>query len=181
MPIHPSYHGKLLIAEPFLGDPHFERSVIVICDHDEEGALGIIVNQSIEGKLRVRIRGNMTVMVGGPVMPTTLLALHTNHDLGDGSFEVAEGLWFMGDAELINQSVTEGSLHENNGRLFLGYAGWGAGQLEAEMDEKAWIARELPRPLERIFTTPALWQAALKEMGGTYKQLANYPKDPRLN
>jgi putative transcriptional regulator len=181
--------NSLLIAEPFLGDANFERSVVLICEHtDDDGSFGLILNQTTT--LHVSdviddVYADIPLFVGGPVQPDTLHYLHRRPDLIDNSIRLGEGLYWSGDFGQVKQALNIGTLTEADARFFIGYSGWEAGQLHRELDEKAWIMTRTNSGSDAnfLFDTPPdqLWRGILKRMGGQYKVLSNYPVDPRLN
>lgn len=176
--------GVLLIAQPFLGDPHFERSVVLLCEHNERGSFGLILNQSSEGSLNEvwdNANEEFKLYVGGPVEQNTL---HFIHRLGKEVPEtqlILPSLGWGGDYEFLQSQLTQGLLSPQNIRFFVGYTGWGKGQLKRECEENTWIVAQFEANF--LFDTPAedLWRATLKQMGGEHSLLANYPIDPRLN
>jgi len=177
--------NSLLIAEPFLGDDNFKRSVVVVCEHTaDDGTFGLILNQGTT--LHVSdviddIYADIPLYVGGPVQPDTLHYIHRRPDLIDGSIPLGEGLYWSGNFEQVKQALNIGTLTEADARFFIGYSGWESGQLTKELNEKTWIISQTDADF--LFDTPAdqLWRDILKRMGGQYKALSNYPVDPRLN
>jgi putative transcriptional regulator len=179
-----SLKGKIIIAEPFLGDKNFERSVVILCEHSEEGAFGLVLNQ--ETNLRFddvmdNIYADFPLFLGGPVEQNTLHFIHRLGNKITGSIEIGEGIYWSGDFEEIKTLINIGKISVNDIRLFIGYSGWAGGQLESEMKQNSWIVSETDASI--IFDTPSkeFWRAVLKRMGGEYKVLSNYPTDPRLN
>ena len=177
--------NSLLIAEPFMGDANFERTVVMICEHSEDdGTFGLVLNQGTT--LHVSdviddIYADIPLFVGGPVQPDTLHYIHRRPDLIDGSIALGEGIYWSGNFEQVKQALNLGTLTEADARFFIGYSGWESGQLTKELDEKTWIISQTDADF--LFSTPAdnLWRDILKRMGGQYKVLSNYPVDPRLN
>jgi len=176
--------GKLLIAEPFLGDPNFERSVVLLCEHNEQGSFGLVLNQRTNLHLDdvvENIYGELPLYLGGPVEQNTLHFIHRLGSQIDKSVHIGNGIYWSGDFENIKTLINIGKIAESDIRLFVGYSGWSAGQLEEEMKRNSWIITETDAHF--IFDTPTdqFWRAVLKQMGGEYKVLSNYPTDPRLN
>lgn len=177
-------NGNLLIAEPFMGDTNFERSVVLICEHNQAGTFGLVLNQQTDLHLSdviEEVHADLPLFVGGPVQQNTLHFIHRRPDLIDGSIRVEEGLYWSGDFEQIKQAVNLGTLTERDARFFIGYSGWSEGQLDAELQQKAWIISRTNADF--LFDTPTneFWRGVLKRMGGEYKSIAHYPVDPRLN
>lgn len=176
--------GKFLIAEPFLGDTNFERSVVLLCEHNENGSFGLVMNQKSNlnlGDVMENIYGDMPLYVGGPVEQNTLHYIHRLGSQINNSIAIGNGIYWSGDFEEIRTLINIGKITEKDIRFFLGYSGWGNGQLMNEMKQNSWIVSDADAAF--IFDTPneQFWRAVLKRMGGEYKVLSNYPTDPRLN
>jgi putative transcriptional regulator len=177
-------NGDLLIAEPYMGDTNFERSVVLVCEHNSAGTFGLVLNQLTDLNLSdviEEVHVDLPLFVGGPVQQNTLHFIHRRPDLIDGSIKVVDGLYWSGDFEQIKRAVNLGTLGERDVRFFIGYSGWGEGQLDAELSQKAWIVSRTTADF--LFDTPTkeFWRGVLKQMGGEYKSIAHYPVDPRLN
>ncbi|MFT5141643.1 MAG: putative transcriptional regulator [Rhodothermales bacterium] len=176
--------GVVLAAVPILRDPNFYRSVVLICDHNDSGSFGLVLNRdtSIEPESIMEELGpaDKTVRIGGPVQPNTL---HYVHEFGDRiaeSIRMADGLWWGGDFDELKRELAEPTL-EAGVRLFMGYSGWGTGQLQDELDEGSWVVA--PVRSEWVFRTDpdAVWRQVMLSLGGEWALVANYPDDPRLN
>lgn len=182
--------GALLISQPFLGDPNFERSVVLLCRHEpDEGSFGLVLNRASNLTLgdvlelplgEASPAAPLPLHLGGPVQPNTLHYLHQRADLPDAT-NLGQGAYWGGDFEVLLGLLQAGEVGAADVRLYAGYSGWGAGQLEAEIGQKVWIVH--PPAAGKVFTltTDAFWQAILREKGGRFKALSNYPIDPRLN
>lgn len=177
--------GVLLIADPFLQDPNFKRSVIFLCDHQDEGSFGFVINRSYEHTMDELIDGfeghPLPVFFGGPVQPDTIHFLHQYPALIPGGVEILEGVYWGGNFEMVKKLAGENRLEADKIRFFIGYSGWGKGQLHQEMEEKTWLTVTATRNL--IFGTSPddVWGNSLRHLGGEYTLLVNYPNDPRLN
>lgn len=178
--------GDLLISEPYLPDPNFERTVVLICEHDKNGTVGFVLNKAATVQLGDVIdelrNANADLYVGGPVQQDTLHFLHRNQDLQDRANLISENIYWGGDFEKLSTLADTGQLTKKDLRFFIGYSGWSEGQLLDELKEKSWIVYKNPSS-SLIFDTPAsdLWKHVLSEMGGKFKLISNYPVDPRLN
>lgn len=175
--------GWLLISEPFLPDPNFERSVVLMCEHQEKGSFGVIVNKPTQIELQevTEIRqAPHRLYVGGPVEPKTLHYIHTKPEI-EGSILLKNGIYFGGNYEQISVMVETGILDESNSRFFIGYSGWGENQLDEELEKNSWIISDAD--ISPIFELEheQVWQSILRNMGGKYRILSNFPIDPRLN
>jgi putative transcriptional regulator len=177
--------GMLLIAEPFLKDPNFMRTVVLLCEHQDEGSFGFVLNRSQEYTLEELVPDlegmDQPVYYGGPVQNDTLHFLHQYPDLIKGGFEVANGIFWGGDFEQALKGLKAHLFDPNKIRFFVGYSGWTGGQLEVECKEKSWLitpAREnlvFPRQPDQV------WKDSLRRMGRDYEMMINFPVDPSLN
>ena len=176
--------GKLLIAEPFLTDPGFSRTVILLCEHGEEGSIGFVLNKpsanSISDLLPELDNPALTIFEGGPVQHDTLHMIHRIPDVM-GGLEIAPGLYWGGSYSDLSRVVEDGTASAGDMRLFIGYSGWDEGQLERELKEGSWLVAECRKAL--IFETDAdkVWQDAVRSLGSGYAYLANMPLHPQLN
>ena len=178
-----SLRGKLLIASPALEDPNFDRSVVLITEHGEEGAMGIVLNRPSESEVTAvipeleAIAGPEPIFVGGPVQPEALVVL------GEFSNPDKAAWVVVADVGLVSAQTELEDLPESvrRGRVYAGFSGWGPGQLEDEIEEEAWIV-EAPMPAELFPEDPdTLWSDVLDRMGGEYAIVARMPEDPSLN
>ena len=177
--------GMLLIAEPFLQDPNFKRTVVLLCEHQETGSFGFVLNRDYEQTLEDLIPElagmNQPVYYGGPVQKDTLHFLHQYPALIPGGFEVADGIYWGGDFDMAIQFLREQKIDSNNIRFFVGYSGWTGGQLEEELKEKSWLLTPAIRKLVFHRKAEEVWKDSLKNMGGDYEMMINFPVDPSLN
>lgn len=178
-----SLRGQLLIASPQLGDPNFERSVILITEHDESGAMGIVLNRPSESEVTAvipdltPIAGEEPIFVGGPVQPEALVVLGEFADPDKAAWIV------VADVGLVSAQTELEELPAavRRGRVYAGFSGWGPGQLEQEIEAEAWII-ESPLPRELFPDDPeALWHDVLDRKGGEYALVARMPDDPSMN
>ena len=175
--------SRLLIALPALSDPHFARSVALICQHDDDGAMGVVVNRASEytlgdvlqqmgidsddEKLRSQI-----VLAGGPVHPERGFVLHDGDRTWDSTLPVAANLHLTTSRDILEAMARgEGPSHAV---VALGCAGWGAGQLEQELTEDSWLT--VPADADLLFILPldARWQAAAGRIGVDLVNMADY-------
>lgn len=178
--------GDLLISEPFMGDPNFERTVVLLCEHNEEGSFGFIINRPTTLSLAEATDNQLTghdtpLFLGGPVEQDTLHFIHRMKDQIEGAQQVLDNVYWAGNYEQLKILLSSGNVSPEDIRFFIGYSGWGAGQLQSELEAGAWIAARVPG--NRLFDTDPdqLWRQILNDMGGKYKLMSNYPTDPRLN
>ena len=177
--------GILLIAEPFLKDPNFMRTVVFLCDHQEEGSFGFVINRAYNHTLDELMNdlGDMKIPVyyGGPVQMDTIHFLHQYPEKIQGSYEVLNGIYWGGDFETAIQLIKEGEIDVNKIRFYIGYSGWATGQLNDELKEKSWLTAEATRKLVFHKKADEIWKDALKHLGGDYEMMINFPTDPQLN
>jgi putative transcriptional regulator len=177
--------GTLLIANPFLKDPNFSRTVIFLCENAKEGSFGFVLNKQFGRTLDQLIPDlampAFPVYAGGPVQLDSLNFLHQYPDLISGGIEVFDGVYWGGNFESLQIHLKNDSISKNKIRFFIGYSGWTEGQLDMEMKEDSWITARATRKL--IFETSAAdaWKESLNVLGGDYKMMANFPIDPQLN
>lgn len=177
-PMSKTLRGQLLVAAPLLSDPNFQRTVVLVAEHDEGGAMGLVLNRPTETSVGEALPALASIAgegsplyAGGPVASGSVLAVAELDDPGDASELLFDAVGF----------VQEPDVSVLRGRVFLGYAGWGAGQLEAELEEEAWLV--LPAEPDDLFSEDpgGLWSAVLHRQGGAYALLALMPPDPSLN
>jgi putative transcriptional regulator len=178
--------GNLLISEPFLQDENFVRSVVLLCEHNSEGSFGLVLNKPSILHLSELVEElsflESEILVGGPVEQNTLHFIYFGEKKLEGSISIGEGLWWGGDFEGLVENLKIGSMASDSVLFFIGYSGWGSGQLSDELSEKTWIISDSKIDLKVLKNTPdELWREVLKNMGGEFKVMANYPLDPRLN
>ncbi|MGH9892099.1 MAG: YqgE/AlgH family protein [bacterium] len=168
--------GQLLVAAPLLRDPNFYRTVVLILRHDEDGAMGVVLNrpsaERAAGYLpewEEQLEPEATVFVGGPVQPEVAIGFSR------------PSLLSKPDTGLVDLANPSQSYDNGPIRVFAGYAGWGPEQLEAELDESAWIV--LPPDWGDLFTDEpkGLWSRVLARQGGRLAMLATFPPDLSLN
>lgn len=176
--------GNILIAEPFLPDGNFERTVVLICEHGEQsGSFGLILNKPTS--LLVSEATDLSdidqkIYIGGPVEQNTLHFIHTFSDL-KGAIPVKDDIYWGGDIEQMSRYANLKQLNELNCRFFVGYSGWAPRQLAEEIEQNSWIIYR--QSIKNLFEWPAdkMWQVILRSMGGKYRVYSNFPEDPRLN
>jgi putative transcriptional regulator len=171
-----SLAGALLVAAPHLLDPNFFRSVILILEHTEEGAVGVIINYPSTSELddqlpdwKPLLADPPVVFVGGPVQPESAIGLAEGVD---GSSLAGVGI--------VDLAAPPGELTAAV-RIYAGYAGWGPGQLEAELVEGGWVVAEATANDVFAAEPGAVWSAVLKRQPGPIAMLASFPLDPSLN
>jgi putative transcriptional regulator len=177
--------GILLIADPFLKDPNFLRTVVFLCEHKEEGSFGFVLNRKYENtldELIPELEGHqLPVYYGGPVQMDTIHFLHQYPDEIPGAQEVIKGVYWGGDFDLVINMIKKETIDFNKIRFYIGYSGWSNGQLNDEMNEKTWLTVEATRKLIFHRNYEEIWKDSLKHLGGDYEIMVNFPIDPQLN
>jgi putative transcriptional regulator len=170
----------LLLSMPQMADPNFARSVVLLCTHNDEGAFGLVVNRPLTttGHIVVNLdppvstERQLNLWIGGPVEPESTWMLVSNSEI-DGEpplgMSIGSGLALSNSPDLLRKMIEPNP--PSNVRLVIGYAGWGPGQLEAELHESAWLLSDVHREL--IFDTPAeqMWERAIRRLGADPGQL----------
>jgi putative transcriptional regulator len=176
--------GQLLVASPALLDPNFRRTVILVVEHSDEGALGLVLNRvsaneiaEVAAPLDELIAPGERIHLGGPVETGAVLVVAEFDDPEDAATLV------VGDIGLVPSDGDFETLSERTrrARVFSGYTGWGPGQLDAELAEESWIVE--PADPDDVFSDSAdeLWSEVLRRKGGPYALVARMPPDPSLN
>jgi putative transcriptional regulator len=179
-----SLKGKLLLASPTLLDPNFARTVVLVAEHTEEGAMGLVLNRPAEAtvagaapELEALVDSEEPLYVGGPVQPTAVIVLADFADPDAAGLLIRDAVGFLSAQLDVEQSVAA----TERMRVFAGHAGWGPGQLDDELEREDWIVED-PRPEELFSANPeALWASVLTRKGGTFALVARMPVDPSLN
>jgi putative transcriptional regulator len=179
-----SLRGKLLVASPALLDPNFRRTVVLIAEHNEEGAMGVVLNRESELEvddaappLAELVEPGAHVLEGGPVQPTAVVVMAEFEDTGAAATLVIDDIGFVAaeaDFDSLGTAV-------RRVRVFAGLSGWGPGQLESELERDDWIV-EAATP-EDVFGEDVddLWSSVLERKGGQFALVARMPDDPSLN
>jgi len=178
--------GHLLIAEPStIGDLSFNRSVVLLADHNSEGSVGFILNKPLGYTIHdlvPEIRASFKIYNGGPVEQDNLYFIHNVPDLIPGSIEISSGIYWGGDFESAKDLINTGMIKKNNIRFFLGYSGWNARQLEDELEDNSWIISENSYSNKIIGkSSTSFWKEKIMELGGEYVIWSNAPENPTLN
>jgi putative transcriptional regulator len=179
----PSLQGQLLVASPALLDPNFRRAVVLITEHTEEGAAGLVLNRPLEAEvaevvpqLEELVDDGDHLWMGGPVQQNAVLVLGEFVDPSDAAVPLFGSLGFpsLEEPDEVVPLTTRR-------RIFAGYAGWGSGQLEDELAREDWILE--PARNDDAFTEAPeeLWADVLRRKGGIYELVARMPEDPSVN
>jgi putative transcriptional regulator len=177
--------GTILIAEPFMLDSPFKRSVVLICEHREDGTVGFILNKTIDMKIEDLIGDfpefDAPVYYGGPVATDTIHYIHNVGDLLDNSNEVTRGVYWGGDFEKLKFLVNSKLIKPENIKFFIGYSGWSGGQLDDELKEGTWITDHMYANYAFKDDKDSLWSRVLNNKGDAYTVIAQMPESPSFN
>ncbi|WP_340074852.1 YqgE/AlgH family protein [Leptobacterium sp. I13] len=178
--------GCLLIAEPsIIGDISFNRSVVLIAEHNEEGSIGFILNKPLSftlNELIPEIEKPYNIYNGGPVEQDNLYFIHSVPHLINNSVEISNGVYWGGDFEKVTALINKGAIKESDIRFFLGYSGWEVSQLDAELASNSWIVIKNKYKDTIIKKShDSFWKEKMVELGGDYLLWSNAPEDPSMN
>ena len=176
--------GTLLIAHPVIRDPDFRRSVVLLCDHNEEGSYGLVLNRPTPFQLSEVVEEpaiESPLFLGGPVQPNTLHILHRIGAGVEGSKSVRGRTYWGGKLDDIARMLTADEAELKDVRFYIGYSGWGEGQLAEEIERGGWILAAADD--NTLFDTEPheLWRVLMRKMGGEYALISTYPDDPTMN
>lgn len=177
--------GKLLITEPFLEGDYFQRAVILLCEHNEEGSFGFVLNNYVDiglDNFEDIPEFDTKISTGGPVSTKNLYYIHTLGDKLEGSIQVHKNLYAGGDFEQLKTLMSTGVVKRDEVRFFLGYSGWVEKQLEGELKHNSWLVSDIDN-VDEIMDVDYqnIWNDYMERQGGKYKAFAHFPKNPELN
>ena len=177
--------GSILVAEPPMADPNFRRAVVLVCEHTTEGSFGLVLNRpaglTLAEVAAEALPFDAELWLGGPVQTDTLHYLHPFGDAVESALPVLDGVFWGGAFDELRRGIEARQVHTGHVRFFVGYSGWGPGQLDAEVDDGAWIVLDGDGALVFAESDDALWRQLLRRMGGEYALLSTFPDDPSLN
>ena len=178
--------GKILIAEPsIIGDISFNRSIILLVEHGNNGSIGFILNKPMNlniSDLIPEIESNFKIYNGGPVQQDNLYFIHKISDLIPESIMISEGLYWSGNFEYVLKLIKKGEINKNDIRFFLGYSGWDSNQLSNELNNNTWILAENSHNKNIITAVDEVfWKNKMLDLGGEYSLWSNAPEYPSHN
>ncbi len=177
--------GQLLISEPFLADPNFRRTVVLLCEHEPEGSVGFILNRLLEITTDELIPGLLNfafpIFYGGPVEENTLHFIHSHGRLIEDAIPISNGIYWGGNIHEINELLIENKVKVEDFKFFMGYSGWGEDQLNKEVAQKAWWATDASPEIVFTDDLEKMWSSVVKNMGADFAYLANSPEDYSWN
>ncbi|MCB0596595.1 MAG: YqgE/AlgH family protein [Lewinellaceae bacterium] len=177
--------GQVLLAEPFMLDPNFKRSAVLLCEHNEDGSVGFIMNKPLKMRIDELIDGfpefDSEVFFGGPVQTDTIHYIHNVGDLVEDSVKVADGVYWGGDFEKLKFLIASNLVLPHNIRFFVGYSGWSEGQLNDEMGYGSWVLAEMDANYLFKSEPKKLWTQVMYNKGDTYSVIAQMPETSNFN
>jgi len=180
------YSGCFLISDPFENDAFFERSVVFLCEHNDEGSFGFVLNNPLDLGLSTLLNSDEfpedPVYVGGPVAGNQLFYLHDAKEPMGECFDCENGIYFSGDIDNLKEQFVRYKGLPFHTKFFIGYSGWSAGQLEGEIESLAWIvAKNIPMDFIFEKETARLWGKCMELQGPKFSMIAKFPKNPQEN
>jgi putative transcriptional regulator len=178
--------GHLLIAEPFMDDPNFKRSVILLTEYKTEGAFGFMLNQKLDLTINDLMADfptfNAPIYRGGPVDSDSLFYIHTQGKVIENSQHIADDLYWAGNFDQLKEMISNQEIFPNEIMFFIGYSGWDFEQLTQEIKSDSWLISKLQsaNPIQEL-KQEHIWKKTLKNMGEKCAAMANFPEDPSLN
>lgn len=177
--------GRVLIAEPFMEDPYFKRSVVLLAEHNDKGTIGFITNHLLEITIEdilPELKGiEAKVYMGGPVEAQHLFYIHRLGDLLPGSKHIVGDLFWDGDFEVLISLLLSGEINSSDIQFLLGYSGWGVEQMKNELKQNSWFVQNLKG--NGILNNNGLefWKETIRSSRSEIAMMANFPEDPSLN
>jgi putative transcriptional regulator len=180
--------GSLLIANPVLPDPNFSRTVILLCDHDEQGSFGLVINRSTHLKapdlfLNINILKsyNEKIYLGGPVSQSMVFFLCRSPSAAGKLDEICSGVYLGSNLETLESLYSSLENPEQDIRFYLGYSGWSGGQLAEEMEQNSWLVQRANEQFIFLDSENLIWPKAVNSLGEKYQYLMKAPVNPQWN
>ena len=177
--------GRILIAEPFLNDIYFKRSIVFLTEHNDEGSIGFVLNKPVNLKIEEIITDfpsfDCNISIGGPVSTNTIHYIHTLGEIIPNSVHVCENIYWGGSFDVMKNMIQEKSIAKNQIRFFLGYSGWMSKQLDEELSQNSWLVSKIRADLVMEHNMNEIWKDVLSSLGNKYKMWVNSPENANLN
>ncbi|MES3019181.1 MAG: YqgE/AlgH family protein [Bacteroidota bacterium] len=183
-PVKPQ-KGSLLVSEPFMLDPNFKRSVVLLTEFEDQGAIGFILNQRSDLLVSDLIPDSdcsLPVFIGGPVANDTLHFIHSAYEKLNSGIEIMEGVYWGGNFEALQILINNNQIDSSEIKFFVGYSGWAEKQLEGELDQNSWlVATKFNSEVIFVEDEENLWREVVIGLGPKYAHIANFPENPQWN
>ena len=177
--------GRLLIAEPFMDDLYFKRSVVLLTEYNKDGAFGFMLNKPLDITINDTIEDfppfDAQIFMGGAVQSDSLFYIHTQGDFIEGSVKIKDNLYWSGNFDQLKQLVKDQQIFPHEIKFFIGYSGWDNEQLISEIESESWIISDIKSNQINSFNDVDLWKNTLQKMGSKFSVLSNFPEDPSHN
>lgn len=179
--------GSILISEPFLTDKYFERSIVLLVEHEEQtGTMGFVLNKPVKETFNdffpeIKLAEKVSLFCGGPVSSNKLYYIHTLGNYIPNSYPVVGDIYFGGDFEAIKEYLSQENPVNGYFKFFLGYSGWAQNQLNGEITENSWLVGNADTQKVMKAESEIYWKKSLQDLGEKYRFWANFPKRPFMN
>lgn len=179
--------GNILIAEPFLQDAYFQRSVVLLTEHNTKGSMGFVLNKKLDLTVNtffpeLKNAAPIPIFLGGPICADKLFFIHTlDNEIVPESEKIGDALCFDGCFDSLKRYIASGGLIEGKAKFFLGYSGWEKNQLNNEIKQNSWVVSKESANNMLYAEDETFWKTTLSVLGGKYKNWINYPKEPYYN
>ena len=180
--------GSLLIANPVLPDPNFSRTVILLCNHNDQGSFGLVINRSTQLKapdlfssIDILKSYNAKIYIGGPVSQSMVFYLYRSSRNVIDLDEICPGVYLGSNLETLESLYLDIENPEENIRFYLGYSGWSDGQLDGEMEQNSWLVQDANEQFIFLDSENLIWPKAVNSLGEKYRYLTKAPVNPQWN
>ena len=171
--------GKVLLSEPFMLDPNFKRSAVLLCEHNDDGSIGFIMNKPLNMRIDDLVEDfpefDSEVFFGGPVQTDTIHYIHNVGGLLDDSIRITDGVYWGGDFDKLKFLITSSMVLPKDIRFFVGYSGWGEGQLTDELSYGSWVVADMDPNYLFKAKPSGLWSQVMGNKGSTFSVIADMP------
>ena len=180
--------GSLLIANPVLPDPNFSRTVILLCNHNDQGSFGLVINRSTQLKapdlfssIDILKSYNAKIYTGGPVSQSMVFYLYRSAKDVIDLDKICSGVYLGSNLETLESLYLDIGNPGENIRFYLGYSGWSGGQLDGEMEQNSWLVQNANEKLVFLDSEELIWLKAVNSLGEKYQYLTKAPVNPQWN
>lgn len=178
--------GRVLIAEPFMDDQYFKRSVVLLTEYDNTCVSGFVLNKPLEAEIHTILpddfpKFDAPIFIGGPVKSNNVFYIHNQGDFIEGSEKITGNLYWSENFDQLKELIIDQQIFPNEVKFFIGYSAWDSNQLEEEIEAESWIISDLIDDSVNELNKENLWGTLLRNMGPKHSILSNFPEDPSLN
>lgn len=177
--------GRILVAEPLMQGKYFSRSIVLLSEQSRIGSMGFVLNNPLNFKVNEMVDALPNIQnplfLGGPVHTHHLFYMHTLGEIIPNSIPIADGIYWGGKLDVLIHFIENKVVMDSQVHFFSGYAGWSAGQLEAELEEKSWLVAERNITELLSLSPDVLWKEVVTDLGADYSHWLNFPRNPMDN